>query len=327
MEDLKSMNFKSKLVPIKGDASFRKFYRKKTKKKKSIIVYAEKEKIKNLLNYDSVNKLLLQKNISAPRLLSENFNQNLIEIDDLGTKTILDIIKKKNTNKLKIYKKILVILIKLQKIKLKKIKNFKKKFYKIPIYSNKLIFNEANLFLDWYIPKIVNKNKRLKIKKELKKIITSLIKKIQLPNTTFVHRDFHVSNLMIKKNKISVIDSQDAVYGNIAYDLASLIDDVRLKTSKNIKEMIYQSYLNLNKKKINKIKFKNDFEILSVLRNLKIIGIFTRLAIRDKKKIYLKLIPYAWNLIELRLKNNVTFKDLKYCLDVNFSKKIRLLIN
>ena len=42
---------------------------------------------------------------------------------------------------------------------------------------------------------------------------------------------------------------------------------------------------------------------------------------------YLKLIPYAWNLIELRLKNNVTFKDLKYCLDVNFSKKIRLLIN
>ena len=320
------MNFESKLVPIKADASFRKFYRKRIKKKSSIIVYAEKEKIQNLLNYDSVNKLLLQKNINAPRLLSENFNQNLIEIDDLGTKTIFDIFKKKNVNKLKIYKKILVILIKLQKIKLRKIKNFKKKFYKIPIYSNKLIFNEANLFLDWYISKIVNKNKRLKIKKELKKIITSLIKKIQLPNTTFVHRDFHASNLMIKKNKISVIDSQDAVYGNIAYDLASLIDDVRLKTSKNIKEMIYQCYLNLNKKKINKIKFKNDFEILSVLRNLKIIGIFTRLAIRDKKKIYLKFIPYAWNLIELRLKNNIIFKDLKYCLDVNFSKKIRLLI-
>ena len=321
------MNFESKLVPIKADASFRKFYRKKIKKKSSIIVYAEKEKIQNLLNYDSVNKLLLQKNINAPRLLSENFNQNLIEIDDLGTKTILDILKKKNTNKLKIYKKILVILIKLQKIKLRKIKNFQKQFYKIPIYSNKLILRESNLFLDWYVSKIINKKKKLKIKKNLKKIIISLIKKIQLPNTTFVHRDFHVSNLMIKKNKISVIDSQDAVYGNIAYDLASLIDDVRLKTSKNIKEMIYQSYLNLNKKKINKIKFKNDFEILSVLRNLKIIGIFTRLAIRDKKKIYLKLIPYAWNLIELRLKNNVIFKDLKYCLDVNFPKKIRLLIN
>ena len=322
------MNFdKSKMISIKGDASFRKFYRKKINKKSSIIVYAKKEKIKNLLNYDTINKLLLKNKIFTPKLLSENFSKNFIEIEDLGTKTIFDIFKKKKVNKLNMYKKILVILIKLQSIKSRKIKNFKKKYYKIPNYSKKLIFKEANLFLDWYVPQVINKNKIPKVKKDLKKIITSLIKKIQLPNTTFVHRDFHVSNLMIKKNKISVIDSQDAVYGNIAYDLASLIDDVRLKTSKNIKEMIYQSYLNLNKKKINKIKFKNDFEILSVLRNLKIIGIFTRLAIRDKKKIYLKLIPYAWNLIELRLKNNVIFKDLKYCLDVNFSKKIRLLIN
>ena len=95
------MNFEYKLAPIKGDASFRKFYRKKTKKKSSIIVYAEKEKIQNLLNYDSVNKLLLQKNINAPRLLSENFNQNLIEIDDLGTKTILYILKKKKYKQIK----------------------------------------------------------------------------------------------------------------------------------------------------------------------------------------------------------------------------------
>ena len=50
-------------------------------------------------------------------------------------------------------------------------------------------------------------------------------------------------------------------------------------------------------KRLMKKKFKNDFEILSVLRNLKIIGIFTRLAIRDNKKKYLKLIPYAWILI------------------------------
>ena len=95
------MNFESKLTLIKADASFRKFYRKKVKKKSSIIVYAEKEKIKNLLNYDSVNKLLLKKNINAPRLLSENFNQNLIEIDDLGTKTILDILKKKKYKQIK----------------------------------------------------------------------------------------------------------------------------------------------------------------------------------------------------------------------------------
>ena len=318
------MNFdKSKIIPIKGDASFRKFYRKKINKKSSIIVYAKKEKIKNLLNYDAINKLLLKNKIFTPKLLSENFSKNFIEIEDLGTKTIFDIFIKKKVDKLKIYKKILVVLIKLQNIKLRKIKNFKKKYYKIPNYSKKLVFNEANLFLDWYVPRVINKNKRLKVKKELKKIITSLIKKIQLPNNTFVHRDFHISNLMINNNKIFIIDSQDAVYGNIAYDLASLIDDVRLKTSKDLKKMIYKNYLNLNKKKINKIKFKNDFEILSVLRNLKVIGIFTRLAQRDNKKKYLKLIPYTWKLIEDRIDNNDVFLDLKKKLEDHFPKKIR----
>ena len=69
---------------------------------------------------------------------------------------------------------------------------------------------------------------------------------------------------------------------------------------------------------MNKKKFKNDFEIISVLRNLKIIGIFTRLAVRDNKKRYLKLIPYAWDLIKLRSKNDNKFKDLRDLL--NFFK-------
>ena len=300
------------------------FIEKKTKKKVQLLFILKREKIKNLLNYDSINKLLLNNKISAPRLLSENFNKNYIEVEDLGTKTLFDILKKKKTNKFKIYKKILIILIKLQNIKVKKIKNFKKNFYKIPNYSKTLIYKEANLFLDWYVPYTLNKQKRSKIKKELKKSISSLLGKIQLPNNTFVHRDFHVSNLMFKKNKISVIDSQDALYGNIAYDLASLIDDVRLKTSDNLKEMIYQNYLYLNKKKINEIKFKNDFEILSVLRNLKVIGIFTRLAVRDGKRKYLKLIPHAWKLIENRVNNNDIFKDLRKNLEDNFPKKIRI---
>ena len=59
---------------------------------------------------------------------------------------------------------------------------------------------------------------------------------------------------------------------------------------------------------------------------MKIIGIFTRLAVRDKKKKYLKLIPYTWKLIEMRIKNQKIFNELKKILDSNFSKKIRKLI-
>ena len=127
------------------------------------------------------------------------------------------------------------------------------------------------------------------------------------------------------KKKLATIDTQDALIGNMTYDLASLIDDVRFKTNKKLKKSIYNYYFKLNKKKINKVFLSNDFEILSVIRNMKIIGIFARLATRDKKKKYSKLIPYAWKLIELRIKDNKIFDSLEKILDLNFSKKIRNL--
>ena len=319
------MNFKyNNIMPIKGDASFRKFYRKKNKNKTSILVFSKKEKEKNLLIYDAVNKLLIKNRIMAPKLLSCNYNENYIEIQDFGKLTIYSILKNKKLNKFKIFKKIILLLNKIQKINNNKIKNFNNKNYKLPIYSKKILFNEAKLFLKWYVPKMLIKKKASTLNKNLTSEINLLLLKLKLKNNTFVHRDFHVSNLMKIKKQIGILDSQDALFGNEAYDLASLIDDVRLKTSSKLKNSIYDYYIYLNKKKINKNYFRNDFEILSVLRNLKIIGIFTRLAIRDKKKKYLKLIPYAWKLIENRINNNIIFANLKNYLDDNFSMKTRM---
>ena len=150
-----------------------------------------------------------------------------------------------------------------------------------------------------------------------------MCKNLKNENNTFVHRDFHVSNIMIYKKKLFIIDSQDALFGNIAYDLASLIDDVRIKTSKKIKKTIYEKYFLINKKKINKKNFNNDFLILSILRNFKIIGIFKRLHKRDKKKTYLKLIPYAWKLIEERVEERKDFKYIKNNIDKYFPKEVR----
>ena len=276
------MKFSKDFKEIKGDASIRKFYR--NTKKNSIIVFANIEKIKNLLIYDSINKILIKNNIIAPKLLSQNYRNNFIEIQDLGNKTIYQtFIKNKNDHYL-IFKKIINVLNKIQKIKDKKIKNFNNKFYKIKNYNNKVLFDETKLFNDWYIPKKLNKKKIYLFKDKFNKEIRLLLSKLNFKNDTFVHRDFHVSNLIINsKNQIGLIDNQDALIGNRAYDLASLIDDVRYKTSNSLKDKVYNYYLKTNKN-IHPKKFKNDFDILSVLRNLKIIGIFMRLAERDKKK-------------------------------------------
>ena len=284
---------KSTLKEIKGDASFRSFYRKKNNKKNSIIVYASKEKEKNLLIYDAINSLLIENKILAPKLYKENYKQNSIEIEDFGDDTIFKLLKKNGSNKINLYKKSVDLLSKIQKIKQNKIKNFNGKNYKIPVYDYNKLFKEAKLFSDYYTKKYISKKK--------------------------------LQNLMKYKKKLATIDTQDALIGNRAYDLASLIDDVRFKSNKKLKDRIYNYYAKLNNKKINKVTLLNDFEILSVLRNMKIIGIFTRLAVRDNKTKYLKLIPYSWKLIELRIKNNEIFHNLKSLLDLNFPKKIRNL--
>jgi len=125
-------------------------------------------------------------------------------------------------------------------------------------------------------------------------------------------------------SRIGVIDSQDAIIGNPTYDLASLIDDVRIKTSNQLKKNIFNYYLNKCPKiyRRNKNEFIHDFNILSVQRNLKIIGIFSRLFKRDKKKQYLKLIPYTWKLLEIRSKDKM-FSEINTILNKFIPSKTR----
>ena len=198
------------------------------------------------------------------------------------------------------------------------------KTHKIEKYSIRHLMKESDLFFDWYLPLFINNKKTINIKKKSKQILLKLYKKLNFSNSYFVHRDFHLQNLMKVGKKIGVIDSQDALIGNPAYDLVSLVDDVRIKTSAKLKSKICNYYFKKTLKihKANKNKFLEDFNILSIQRNLKIIGIFSRLYKRDKKPKYLKFIPYAWQLLEMRL-NSRTFLELKKILDINISKKFR----
>jgi len=312
---------KYEILQIASDASFRRFYRFVFNKKSKIIVLATKEKYKNLVAYSTINKFLRNNKILAPKLYLHDYSKGIIIIEDFGGTSFHSVLLKKK-NQLPIYKKLVNLLIKIQKIKpKKKIKNILNKSHIVDEYSGKFLHKESDLFFDWYLPLFLRKNKVLHLKRKAKKILSKLYKSLNFPNSYFVHRDFHIQNLMSVKKNIGVIDSQDAIIGNPAYDLVSLIDDVRIKTSKKLKKQIFEYYLKKNYK-INSEKFLEDFNILSVQRSLKIIGIFSRLFKRDQKNKYLKLIPYTWKLLEMRMRPEI-FLELKDLLDMNISKKIR----
>ena len=312
-----------KIKKISSDASFREFYRIQKNLSSSILVKAHKDKFKNLIVYAAINKFLKDNKIKTPKLLKESFKNEMMEIEDLGNHSFFDYIKNKK-NKFNDYKKLIKIILKLQDIKLKNYIKFKKYKIKINNYNLAALHKESNLFFHWYLKNYLKKKKFNKFKYAIKKELNNLYKKLYFQNQCFVHRDFHISNLMIKKNNIGLLDSQDIIRGNLLYDVASLIDDVRIILSNQLKSKLFNYYLHETKKiKKNEKNFaKNDFDILSVQRNLKILGIFVRLYKRDKKSTYLKFLPYTWRLLELRLKNEI-FNKLNYLLNKAVSKKNR----
>tara|TARA_B100001093_G_scaffold474875_1_gene499958 strand:- start:97 stop:1059 length:963 start_codon:yes stop_codon:yes gene_type:complete len=312
-----------KLKKISSDASFREFYRIQKNTATSILVRSSKDQFKNLIVYAAVNKLLIENKIRAPKLIQEYFKNEMMEIEDLGKYSFFDYIKNKK-NKFNDYKKLIEIIFKLQNIKLKNFIKLKK--YKIKIYGHNLkeLHKESDLFFDWYLKNNLKKKKFNKFKSKIKKELNFLYKKLYFQNRCLVHRDFHISNVMIKKSNISLIDSQDIIKGNLLYDVASLIDDVRIVLPVNLKSKLFNYYLSRTKKiKKREINLaKDDFDILSIQRNLKILGIFVRLYKRDNKSNYLKFLPYTWRLLELRLNNPILF-NLKNLLDKAVPKRSR----
>ena len=312
-----------KLKKIRSDASFREFFRLHKGKKTSIIVVAKKERFKNLIAYSAINRFLRKKGIYTPKLISQHFKEGIMEIEDFGNNTLLHHVKR-SKNKLNFYKKCVDVILKIQKIKpVRKIKFGSSKYFNLSTYNTVSLHKESNLFFDWYFPGVLGKKKSFKYKKIIKEELNKLYKKIFFKNQFIVHRDFHVSNIMIVNQKLGIIDTQDAIIGNPAYDLASLVDDVRIKISPKIKNKTFQYYLkNCSIKKKQIALLKNDFDILSIQRNLKILGIFYRLFKRDNKPQYLKYLPYTWSLIELRMKNKI-FKNLEITLKKVVNNKMR----
>jgi len=149
-----------KILPIAGDASFRKFYRLKSKKNSKIIIFASKEKYINLVAYSAINNFLIKNKIIAPKIYEHNLSKGILIVEDFGDTTFNKILVKKN-NKLSIYKKLVDLLIKIQKIKPElKLRSIINRPHIVKSYSKSALHKESDLFFDWYLPLFLSKKKK-----------------------------------------------------------------------------------------------------------------------------------------------------------------------
>ena len=236
--------------------------------------------------------------VNAPRIYAFDIELGVILIHDFGPTTYLDAISKDNANKL--YRDAANSLICIQKnVDTKEMQHYDK---------NKL-YEEMNLFVDWYLIKYKNIALSKADISTLDQFFKLIAKKASLQPQVFVHRDFHSRNLMFladPKLNPGILDFQDALIGPITYDLVSLLKDAYVEWDEEF--IIDQSVRYWDKAKKENLpiqgdfsKFYEDFELMGVQRHLKVLGIFSRLSIRDKKNQYLDDIPlvekYLWNTI------------------------------
>ena len=287
-----NITFKS-LIKIKSDASPRKYYR--IQNKKLLLMDADPRTNEKLTSFVKIDKILLNYGLTAPKIYKKDILNGLMLLEDFGEDTFSKILNKKNEKT--VYKNALEVLSVLNNKgkTAPTIKGLKK-------YTINEQLKETSLFFEWYLQehlgKKLDKDSIFSFELNLKK----LYKKICTKNRTLVLRDFHVDNLIKRADKkIGLIDFQDALLGSSSYDLSSIIEDVRRPISRELKDMLIKYFRKLTKEDLEKLKI--EIAYFSVQRNMKIIGIFSRLKYRDNKPRYMKYIPNAKNFIRNHLEN------------------------
>ena len=124
---------------------------------------------------------------------------------------------------------------------------------------------------------------------------------------SLVLRDYHIDNLMLLDGRDGVaacglLDFQDAVIGPVTYDLVSLLEDARRDVPEDLAAAMRERYL-AGFPDLDRAAFDASYAVLGAQRNCKIVGIFTRLCLRDGKPLYLEHIPRVWRLIEQDLRH------------------------
>jgi aminoglycoside/choline kinase family phosphotransferase len=288
---------------IAGDASFRSYYRIAVEKNKFILMFAPPthEELKPFINVD---QFLISKGFNAPKIYAIDEENGFLLLEDFGDNTFTRVLTQDVANEFNYYKNACDVLLELHKIQ---------PDTSLQNYNNQVLFREVSLFIEWYL-KLKNKFISQHQKADFKHLWFALFDSLSSDKKVVVLRDYHADNLMIINNKnnynsVGILDFQDALIGLPAYDLVSLLDDIRRDISPNNRQMLYEYFVK-NCQQDPQI-FLQDCEILSLQRNIKILGIFARLVMRDNKARYLEYMPRVKYFVELRLNSqNKIFNDM-----------------
>jgi aminoglycoside/choline kinase family phosphotransferase len=276
------------LFPLAGDASFRRYIRIKHAAGSYMLMDAPPVK-EDITPFMTICNHLHEAGFSAPRMIASDAAQGFLLLEDLGDDTFSRLLRADISREEDYYAAAVDVLAAWH--------NGAMPADHLPPYDNELLMREIGLFSNWFLPQLLDGDVLAAAQASYEALWSGLLAVAPLATDQFVHRDYHADNLMwlparVDVQRVGLLDFQDAVAGDAAYDLVSLLEDARRDVPAALASTMIARYL--KKTGVDAERFSFAYALLAAQRNSKIVGIFTRLAARDGKAHYLDFLPRVW---------------------------------
>ncbi|GFE49375.1 aminoglycoside phosphotransferase [Roseobacter cerasinus] len=280
--------------PLAGDASKRRYDRLTGKAgARAILMDAPPETGEDVRPFARIARHLLGLGLSAPQIMAQDDTRGFLLLEDLGDDLFARLMETDPVLEPQLYAAAVDVLTHLHKTTPPP----------LPIFDATQAAEWIAPAFDWYQFGATGAVD-MAAKARVRGILRALLEPLDAQPRVLIQRDYHSENLLWLPDRdgpacVGLLDFQDALQGHRAYDLVSLLQDARRDVSSDMEATMIHRYLEQTGQDAE--TFRTAYAVLGTQRNLRIIGIFARLCLRDGKAHYIDMIPRVWRHIERNL--------------------------
>jgi aminoglycoside/choline kinase family phosphotransferase len=277
---------------LAGDASARSYDRlERASGDRAVLMDAPPDRGEDVRPFVAMARWLGAQGYAAPAILAADEAAGLLLLEDLGDDLFARVCARDPGRETDLYAAAIGVLADLHR----------RPPPDLPPYDAAQYRREAGLVPDWYLPAAQGAPASTAFSDDYLGLVQAACARIEPVQSVCVLRDYHAENLLWLPERtgparVGLLDFQDALAGHPAYDLVSLLEDARRDTSDDLRRSMTARYAALTGSDPEALSLA--IATLGAQRNLKIVGIFARLLLRDGKPAYLDLIPRVWAHLE-----------------------------
>jgi len=310
------------IAPASADASFRRYFRVTVKGRDYIVMDAPPAH-EDCRPFIAVARLFADAGVNVPQVLAQDLDRGFLLLTDLGNTTYLSALNEAALDQgvaNGLYLASNDALIRIQQASRPGV---------LAEYDRTLLTRELMLFPEWYVAKHLG----VAMKDDQKTLLDTVFERLLANNLAqpqvYVHRDWHSRNLMVSDPTPGILDFQDAVYGPITYDLASIYRDAYVQWDEEMQlDWVIRYWEKARAARLpvreDFGEFWRDFEWMGAQRQIKVLGIFARLYHRDSKDGYLKDMPRVMHYLRRVCERYDELKPLLFLLDGLENREVKV---